>query len=764
MGRASAAPPHAVGGAPQSAAQAAMWESVHERVRLFLRDAKNVSGGAKLATAEAEVAELERLLEVELQERGGYGDGVRGKVLRSDGGGLAEFVAADVALPNRGGFFDLAAFLSDDVERTAYEDPDTLLDGGDASGEPPSYGAPRGARLSTSELVRLCSRLDEAGILALVPAAEAEDISPIFAVRKKFDEARGVWSLRLLFDRRRRNARERHLLGTSPELPHPACFLDIVLGDGEHIEIDASDLECFYYTCRVSKARAARNVFGRPLPASLFADFACFDPALRGKVVPALATLAMGDRNACDFAQAGHREVLLRSGALDPACEVRYGALLPRSRVLHGVMIDDRLSLSIVSPDSAGRAVVERTSQEWGAAMGAYADSCGKPVPDKTQRRARAGRVWGAWLDGDRGTLSGPPERRAALAMLSLRLACCGWCSPALMRRLLGSWVFHLMFRRAAFAVPDEVFRFAQGAEPPVVHEGAPRVGEPGGPPEPTKVARLSPAARAELASLALLAPVLVTSLRAPVAPRLWCTDASPTAGAVVHAELPAAVAKELWRHRDSRGAHVRLSPARGAVDPSQLESPEGALLLDAVSSALLRGDPQADVLAAAYRDLEETGFTRPAPPGPFEPAPRDAWVSELAECLPFALDVRYPFKRRDHINVLEANARLSLVKLLARNPASHSTRQLVGQDSRVSLGGFAKGRSSARRLNHVEAKAAAYELGADLQFGGLWVDTRRMPADGPTREGGVPVPSPARPWAAAFLAGDLSALDARLA
>ena len=117
MGRASAAPPHAVGGAPQSAAQAAMWESVHERVRLFLRDAKNVSGGAKLATAEAEVAELERLLEVELQERGGYGDGVRGKVLRSDGGGLAAFVAADVALPKRGGFFDLAAFLSDDAER-----------------------------------------------------------------------------------------------------------------------------------------------------------------------------------------------------------------------------------------------------------------------------------------------------------------------------------------------------------------------------------------------------------------------------------------------------------------------------------------------------------------------------------------------------------------------------------------------------------------------------------------------------------------------
>ena len=152
-------------------------------------------------------------------------------------------------------------------------------------------------------------------------------------------------------------------------------------------------------------------------------------------------------------------------------------------------------------------------------------------------------------------------------------------------------------------------------------------------------------------------------------------------------------------------------------------------------------------------------------PPGqPFAPAPRDAWVSELAECLSFSLDVRYPFKRPDHINVLEANVRLSLVKHLAREPSSYASRQLLGQDSRVCLGAFAKGGSSAHRLNHVEVKASAYELGADLQFGGLWIDTHRMPADAPTRDGGVPVPSPARPWAAAFLAGDVTALDARLA
>ena len=746
-----------------SPAQEGIWGSIHTRVREFLRGARDVCGGAKLATAEAEVAELERLLEEELSLRGGYGDGVRGHTLGRNGDGLADFVAANVALPERGGFFDLAAFLSDEVERAAYEDPDTLLVGGDASGAAPSRNVPRGVGVSTAELVALCKRLDAAGILALVPAAEAEDISPIFAVRKKFDEASGAWTLRLLFDRRRRNARERHLNGASKDLPHAACFLDIVLEEGEHLEIDASDLECFYYTARVSEKRAARNVFGRPLPASAFEGCSCYRPGLAGgMVVPALATLAMGDRNACDFGQAGHREVLLRAGALDPACEVRYGAPLPRSRTLHGVMIDDRLSVSIVSRGADGVAVVARAKREWDQAMAAYADSCGQPVPSKTQRRARAGRVWGAWLDGDRGTIGGPPERRAALALLTLRLAHCGWSSPALMRRLLGSWVFPLMFRRSAFSVADEVFRFAQGASAPLVHDGAPRVGELGGPPDPRRIARLPPAARAELSALALLAPILVTNLRAPVAPRLWCTDASMSAGAVVYADLPARAARELWRHRDARGAHVRLSP--GAPDPEEVESPEGALLLDAVCSAVIRGDGSADVLAEAYRHLEGEGFTRPKAPDPFAPPAREAWVSELAEALPFALSLRYPFKRRDHINVLEAHARLSLVKHLARAPEHFATRHLLGQDSRVNLGAFAKGRSSARRLNHVETKAAAYEFAADLQFGGLWVDTFRMPADAPTREGGIPVPSPPRAWVAAFLAGDSAALDRRLA
>ena len=258
-------------------------------------------------------------------------------------------IAEHVALPSRGGFFDPRDYLMDVAVRESYEDPDTLLVGGDASGEPASHEVPRGSGLSTSELLKLCKLLDDAGILALVSAEDAEDISQIFAQRKKFDPERAAWILRLLFDRRRRNERERHLHAASRDMPHAACFLDIILDDFEHIEFDTSDLECFYYTFLVSMKRALRNVFGRPLRASLFADFACYRPELAGRmVVPALASLAMGDRNACDYAQASNRELLIRAGALDPTCEVHCCRPIPRSRTLHGVLIDDRLSLSLL--------------------------------------------------------------------------------------------------------------------------------------------------------------------------------------------------------------------------------------------------------------------------------------------------------------------------------------------------------------------------------------------------------------------------------
>jgi hypothetical protein len=206
----------------------------------------------------------------------------------------------------------------------------------------------------------------------------------------------------------------------------------------------------------------------------------------------------------------------------------------------------------------------------------------------------------------------------------------------------------------------------------------------------------------------------------------------------------------------------VKLDEAPGEDLPPDLE--EG---LDAAVASIIEThsgvESRGSTCSAGFVDAYNTWKATSGDVDPFAPAPREAWFSEVVQALPFSQVLRYPFKRKDHINVLEANVRLSLLKHLAREPANFTTRQLLGQDSQVSLGAFAKGRSSARRLNHVQRKAAAYGLAGDIALGGLWCDSFRMPADAPTREGGIVLPLPAREWVARFLDGDLAALDGRL-
>ena len=141
---------------------------------------------------------------------------------------VAPLIAEDVALPSRGGFFDLANFLLNPEVRKACEDRDSILVGGDASGELQTKGARRifSGSVSRPQLLDLCCRLDGAYILELLPLDDAEDISSVSANRKKFDAKTARWRLRLLFHWRVRKFWERHLQQTSRRLPHAACFVD----------------------------------------------------------------------------------------------------------------------------------------------------------------------------------------------------------------------------------------------------------------------------------------------------------------------------------------------------------------------------------------------------------------------------------------------------------------------------------------------------------------------------------------------------------
>ena len=58
---------------------------------------------------------------------------------------------------------------------------------------------------------------------------------------------------------------------------------------------------------------------------------------------------------------------------------------------------------------------------------------------------------------------------------------------------------------------------------------------------------------------------------------------------------------------------------------------------------------------------------------------------------------------------------------------------------------------------------SAAYCIVADITVSGIWIDNFRMPADAPTRDGGIVVATTARSSVALFLQGDVPSLDSRL-
>ncbi len=429
-------------------------------------------------------------------------------------------------------------------------------------------------------------------------------------------------------------------------------------------------------------------------------------------------TMAMGDTNAVEFGQGAHVGLLRGAGCMQPGEALQATGPPPRGLVWEGVVVDDHAIIARCgSSVGAGEAFAEdpaadpglsRARKIWAASSDAYDAAHLSPVPEKSLVEVPAGRVWGAWLDGEAGNVGAPRTRRAELAMVSLDVAHLGWGSRSMRRQLTGLWVNPILYRRELLCVLDGLFA-EFGATEDCRSEGA--------------VAQLSPAQRDELALLSVLSPLMETNLRAPVAARVHTSDASPAGAGGTVAPLQGEAAKEMWRHRERRGFAAVLE---------QYE--------------------------ALYR--KATGRDE-VPSDDF--APNRDWVSEVVASLPHCVTQRFRFAARHHINVGEMRARRAMLRKLARQPSCGGTRQLIAYDSRVTIGVAAKGRSPSRALNHEQRRAMPYLLGPDIQEGPLWVDSKRNPADHPSRGKPLPPPAEAPPWVKQFRQGDLAALDRRL-
>ena len=114
--------------------------------------------------------------------------------------------------------------------------------------------------------------------------------------------------------------------------------------------------------------------------------------------------------------------------------------------------------------------------------------------------------------------------------------------------------------------------------------------------------------------------------------------------------------------------------------------------------------------------------------------------VNDVLAASHWSYEKTWSWKKKSHINVLEASAGFAVIKHVATTKMHTRFNSLL--DSRVAKGALAKGRSTARGLQRICKVAACYQLCADVYPGWSFAPTRLNVADDPTRD--APLRKPA--------------------
>ncbi|CAL1137610.1 unnamed protein product [Cladocopium goreaui] len=324
--------------------------------------------------------------------------------------------------------------------------------------------------------------------------------------------------------------------------------------------------------------------------------------------------------------------------------------------------------------------------------------------PGKTFRDQTRAEFWGAAVDGKQGLVRPSPKRLVPLLSLTSRVAALGFATVALLEILAGCWVNVLQYRRRALCLLDSIYTAQLDRCP-------------------DDVVRLAPCLVDELWSLAIVGPIIASDLRAQSMPKVFLSDASETAQAVVAAEVPQPFARELQRHCLSRGGWSKLlSPWK--------------------------------VWLKSHGKLEEAEEMPSGVPLVSHPL----WL-QLARSLQFESELFERVRKRKHINLLELEIILKFERQLALE--HQDVRYNLASDSQVTLACLVKGRSSSPHLNRLLQRSLPSLLGSGIYGGYGFIPSLANVADDPTREHEIraPVASPPE-WLLAAFHGQFEALD----
>ena len=555
---------------------------------------------------------------------------------------------------------------------------------------------------SRDNKLKLFKALAATGRLGILDHAEVRPgiASGLFSVVKDLDRDR------LILDGRGANVYERPLSYWTKGLASFDKVCEIYLGAGQVLRASGRDLRDFFYQFSVNRERTARNCLAGALTQDELRFVFGEVKGLPARAHVGLSTLAMGDLNACEYAQASHLGVLYANGVFQPAELLSLACPVPRDPCMVGVIIDDliileRLAAATVEGGLQGPTEADR---RMGLADEAYDKARLIANQAKAFQNEAHSKFWGIELDGSRGMVRPARTRLWPLIAVTIRVASLGVATVGLLKTLCGSWTSVVLLRRRLLSIMSLLFAASDcGALEDVV--------------------KLSPELKSELWCLASLGPVVAVDLRAEPAGFVSATDASTWGGAAVRTEVPRTVTLELCRHSLFKGTWTHL------LMPGH---------------AWLR---EHDLLNV---DEELPGD------GAFEP---NLLASFLATRLQYTEAWRKGFRGPEHINCKEVRAYLREEFLIARR--NGAIRLVTGLDSQVALGCLVKGRSASGSLNSLlEASLGPY-LGCGVYPHFLYYLSEFNPSDGPTRGRAPPTACGSLPgWWRDLCAGSTGPFD----
>ena len=282
-------------------------------------------------------------------------------------------------------------------------------------------------------------------------------VNGLFAVSK--DEFQGDVELcRLIMNLKPVNALTRPLEGDTCTLPMVTQLGGLYLEEGELLTVSSEDLRCYFYLFSVPEAWHRYLGFGKRLPVELVpGGYASEDWVLCSRVLP------MGFLNSVGIAQHIDRNVVTKCmGSLacpwGPERELRRDRHMSHLPELYRVYLDNFDELR--KADRKTYALVKGQVSDTVAQLREAYSEAGLPThPKKTVQQMDRAEVQGAWIDGDKGTMSAKPSKISRYIRLALELVSQGKASQKELQMVGGGLVYVAMFKRPLLGALNHLWK-----------------------------------------------------------------------------------------------------------------------------------------------------------------------------------------------------------------------------------------------------------------------------------------------------------------